>query len=1564
MKDKTGSGSQIKNSTPYYDCEHEIFESPLKGENLEEYDDEDTLPFEDTVLLENTVPLENTVVLENGVTLETQLETQLVGDDKNQEERSLLPRKSDRDIDAEDTVCVDDLQGDTEAKTQLYFELDNAISNIRNEAHLHIVADSDNEDGGETEILSEGDDGSDCRSSPQRVDGLKNNQFLVEAVPYPNNCHAKEIPQTQSYNTEKGSSFNTVDSHRELQQKSVVDSDASTEDESDLGSFPSKSSQSKKQPDDRRVLLEDSDPAKKNDSHKPTSCLLSDGFNNPEAIQSVSASSQVRMPPTSAEITRGNSPNLSSDSVSRCRNIASVRAASLRASGLRASEMLSKRMEITGVQGAKSESCGKYDSAALLIAAMSDTVQAMKNNPVLPSDPKSKTESLTARRLFPDIESMEIDKMKARDGSELDDKPRAKNGSEKDDAPRAMCGNKDEQMAMVGNKEDDKPITIVVNKEDGGSSEQFKNEKDDILRKQASDSVNLKQLESIGLQKLGNGKKTQPYAVSAGLSYLDSQEPGEQSQADALNMVDKFVWLNTTGYSQDQEPQKLAAMTFSGPPSASGPQHLAQFVESKGPNENIGVFDWVDGDNDEAEGQFFSKNNQGVLASKNKGGKVKPESKQLGRRSYKRKNGSPVLHKETEKIGMDKSKILLQGLQKVAGSGASKSILKEASDLSHGRQSQVKVVKDQQANVTISNRTSKSQFSVDTLRFSERLRQGKEQTHDRKKTDASDKKNSIVENLPLNSGEASDQQAREKSTCNDSLDLSNIGNDTQMAAEAMQIMHSEAFPNQVTEEKTCIVAKRDRTKLGESRKRNSRVSGAGIHKVPENHTSRKRALTDTIHGSSENCAKQRKTTRSYVASVEIGRRVHWAEDGEKLQEDEGRKPGKPRKSKQDEKKKLESKTDPTDSEVGKENEDMVKESMKVPIRKDSNMEETVKPAGEVQSAGANGRVGCFTRQASKLNQGQLRETETSCKSSGADEKGDILEDSAKVIKRKRKLATENLTKSARVQSVGEAKEEMQPNVGTPVIHSTRRINRKNVENHKPETRSDSKTPTTEEENKDVSKNAAKITRNKRNQANVEDTSYEQNNSMITWLPKSKPTIEVKSTGADAEVTMLRAGKVAVTPSPQVKNLLQVENLKLDKQTVSTGPENHDESRNMSPDLMKAVRRKRSKTNREKNKWSKYISAAEGSHADTADRDMQQKVAETALRITRQSMRNSGPESGSVSSALTAVDGDKYDLINMVPESGAHGQKSRRKNTTQTTPSGSKLANNGTLVSSNKDEVHLNDTSVDVRSPFTYEPPENVNFKSPITIARGRKATQSSWKEPLKKGTPNSTLKRELGRLVTPESGQSPILKDSVRKRREPGSIHVLFSHSLDDDLAKQQKKILTKLGGQPTASAEDCTHFVTDKFVRTRNMLEAMAAGKLVVTHLWLQNCGQASYFIDEKKYILRDEKKEKEIGFSMPASLASAQQKPLLQGKRVFVTPSTKPEQESIISMVKAADGQVLNTLKGALSKKEENMESIIIISCEEDYGVCIPLLEKGARIYSPEFLLNGIVLQRLDFS
>ncbi|KAI3756090.1 hypothetical protein L1987_55903 [Smallanthus sonchifolius] len=187
-------------------------------------------------------------------------------------------------------------------------------------------------------------------------------------------------------------------------------------------------------------------------------------------------------------------------------------------------------------------------------------------------------------------------------------------------------------------------------------------------------------------------------------------------------------------------------------------------------------------------------------------------------------------------------------------------------------------------------------------------------------------------------------------------------------------------------------------------------------------------------------------------------------------------------------------------------------------------------------------------------------------------------------------------------------------------------------------------------------------------------------------------------------------------------------------------------------------------------------------------------------------------------------------------------------------------------------------------------------------------------EYLKQTCRRSSLIQEVCSL-SPTLVQSP--NKDTRQRKDVSLIRV----------------ILSRLGASESSSMSDATHFIADDFVHTRNMLEAIAFGRPVVTHHWLENCGQARCHIDERNFILRDAKKEKEFGFSLPASLARACQAPLLKGLRVLITPNTKPGKEILSSLVKAV------------------------------HGVAVERAGRRAAIYSSELLLNGIVTQRLEY-
>ncbi|KAG8079034.1 hypothetical protein GUJ93_ZPchr0007g4244 [Zizania palustris] len=219
--------------------------------------------------------------------------------------------------------------------------------------------------------------------------------------------------------------------------------------------------------------------------------------------------------------------------------------------------------------------------------------------------------------------------------------------------------------------------------------------------------------------------------------------------------------------------------------------------------------------------------------------------------------------------------------------------------------------------------------------------------------------------------------------------------------------------------------------------------------------------------------------------------------------------------------------------------------------------------------------------------------------------------------------------------------------------------------------------------------------------------------------------------------------------------------------------------------------------------------------------------------------------------------------------------------------------------------------------------------------------------------------RELSSLFRNEA--FPILRSS-RPRRHMSTVRVLFSQSMDKENFNSQTKILIHFGLSVATAISEATHFVAEKFARTKNMLEAIAMGIPVVTPAWLECCREASCFIDEKRYILRDIKKEKELGFSMPLSLSRAFKNPLLEGKRVLITPNAKPGKELLKSLVVAAHGKLLERI--TMSKtKNKSFVGAFVISCEEDYSICVPFIKNGLEVFESELVLNGIVTQKLEF-
>ncbi|KFK30915.1 hypothetical protein AALP_AA6G042200 [Arabis alpina] len=278
----------------------------------------------------------------------------------------------------------------------------------------------------------------------------------------------------------------------------------------------------------------------------------------------------------------------------------------------------------------------------------------------------------------------------------------------------------------------------------------------------------------------------------------------------------------------------------------------------------------------------------------------------------------------------------------------------------------------------------------------------------------------------------------------------------------------------------------------------------------------------------------------------------------------------------------------------------------------------------------------------------------------------------------------------------------------------------------------------------------------------------------------------------------------------------------------------------------------------------------------------------------------------------------------------------------------------------KDRSEANTLSSELRVPLSGTRQASscqsvVNDSKVVNHASPRKIYGRSRESPCSKDSPRPFLLKELTRLGGPGNVGDFMWKD-LRRRRNLAHVRILFSQNLDVETIKQQKKIMSQLGISPASSSADSTHFITDRFARTKNMLEAIALGKPVVTPLWLESCGQTRCLIDEKSYILKDSKKEKE-GFCLLTSLARSKQHPLLKGLKVCITPNIKPGRGMIADLVKASQGQVVEI------SEIIDPDDLLILSCEEDRNLCLAFINQGAVIYSSELLLNGIVIQKLEY-
>ncbi|XP_070768643.1 mediator of DNA damage checkpoint protein 1 [Enoplosus armatus] len=242
---------------------------------------------------------------------------------------------------------------------------------------------------------------------------------------------------------------------------------------------------------------------------------------------------------------------------------------------------------------------------------------------------------------------------------------------------------------------------------------------------------------------------------------------------------------------------------------------------------------------------------------------------------------------------------------------------------------------------------------------------------------------------------------------------------------------------------------------------------------------------------------------------------------------------------------------------------------------------------------------------------------------------------------------------------------------------------------------------------------------------------------------------------------------------------------------------------------------------------------------------------------------------------------------------------------------------------------------------------------------GTSVDQDAHVEASEPQTPTSSVSRKRQAPVdsspvakTPRScSASPAAGGRLRVASQ--AYKALFTGVVDE----AGERVLARLGGSMAKGVADMNCLVTDKVRRTVKFLCAVAKGVPIVTTHWLEKSGKAGSFLSPNAFVVKDSEQEKKFNFCLQESLRIASSQPLLQGYEIHVTKSVKPEPVQMKDIITCSGATFLPKMPSC------HKPQTVVISCEEDWPLCGPALSASLPVVTAEFILTGILQQKLDF-
>lgn len=193
------------------------------------------------------------------------------------------------------------------------------------------------------------------------------------------------------------------------------------------------------------------------------------------------------------------------------------------------------------------------------------------------------------------------------------------------------------------------------------------------------------------------------------------------------------------------------------------------------------------------------------------------------------------------------------------------------------------------------------------------------------------------------------------------------------------------------------------------------------------------------------------------------------------------------------------------------------------------------------------------------------------------------------------------------------------------------------------------------------------------------------------------------------------------------------------------------------------------------------------------------------------------------------------------------------------------------------------------------------------------------------------------------------------------------------DTVKYQKDIRA-LGGRFINDEEKdisrVTHLVCDKIIKTKKFLTCMLHLDRIriVSKEWLVDSLANKIFLAEDEYILDDKQEEKNLGFSLKASMKLAKKmggcRNLFRAYSFYVTASVQPPKRLLDYLIRSAGGKVVDVVD-QLDADDKNQ---FVITCDEDSKFCqfelpVEFYNQGDRFFTADLIMSAVLTSMVDF-